>query len=51
MLPLVYVSAAFGCSAAGCANSGDEVRPTFTILVTHADKPLLQGQGQNYRQY
>jgi hypothetical protein len=34
------VSAAFGCSAAGCANSGDEVRPTFTILVTHADKPL-----------
>lgn len=28
------------CSAAGCLNDGDEMRPTFTILVTHAGKPL-----------
>lgn len=28
------------CSMAGCSNEGDEMRPTFTILVTHDDKPL-----------
>jgi hypothetical protein len=40
ILPLVYSSAALGCSMAGCMNSGDEMRPTFTIVVTHDDKPL-----------
>jgi hypothetical protein len=24
----------------GCLNNGDEMRPTFTIKVTHSDKPL-----------
>ena len=28
------------CSLAGCLDAGDELRPTFTILVTHNDKPL-----------
>src|SRR5579863_1290962 len=28
------------CSMAGCLNDGDEIRPTFTIFVTHDDKPL-----------
>ncbi len=28
------------CSMAGCLNDGDEMRPAFTILVTHDDKPL-----------
>jgi hypothetical protein len=28
------------CSMAGCLNNGDEMRPTFAILVTHEDKPL-----------
>src|SRR5579859_40764 len=28
------------CSMAGCLNNGDEMRPTFAILVTHADKPM-----------
>lgn len=28
------------CSMAGCFNDGDEMRPTFTIWVTHGDKPL-----------
>src|ERR1700757_1627885 len=28
------------CSMAGCLNDGDEMRPTFTIWVTHGDKPL-----------
>jgi hypothetical protein len=40
ILPLVCASAALGCSMAGCLNNGDEMRPTFTILVTHGDKPL-----------
>ena len=40
ILPLIYASAAHGCSAAGCLNNGDEIRPTFTIVVTHDDKPL-----------
>jgi hypothetical protein len=40
ILPLVCVSAALGCSLAGCLNNGDEMRSTFTILVTHGDKPL-----------
>jgi hypothetical protein len=25
---------------AGCLNDGDEMRPTFTIIVTHDEKPL-----------
>jgi len=37
---LLCAAAAFGCSMAGCLNDGDELRPTFTILVTHAEKPL-----------
>lgn len=37
---LIFASAALGCSMAGCVNNGDEVRPTFTISVTHDDKPL-----------
>lgn len=37
---LLYSSAAVACSAAGCLNNGDEMRPSFTIQVTHADKPL-----------
>jgi len=37
---LIYSSAALGCSMAGCLNNGDEMRPTFTIVVTHDDKPL-----------
>jgi len=41
ILPLVYVSVAHGCSAVGCLNNGDEMRSTFTILVTHDDKPLV----------
>ncbi|MFZ0300790.1 MAG: SpaA isopeptide-forming pilin-related protein [Candidatus Sulfotelmatobacter sp.] len=28
------------CSMAGCLNDGDEMRPTFTIIVTHDEKPL-----------
>lgn len=40
ILPLVCASAALGCSMAGCMNNGDEMRPTFTILVTHDYKPL-----------
>jgi hypothetical protein len=40
ILPMVYSSAALGCSMAGCMNNGDEMRPTFTIVVTHDDKPL-----------
>jgi len=28
------------CSLAGCLNDGDEMRPTFTIRVTHDDKAL-----------
>jgi hypothetical protein len=28
------------CSMAGCLNNGDEVRPTFTIVVTHDERPL-----------
>src|SRR5271166_336294 len=40
ILPLVYSDAALGCSMAGCMNNGDEMRPTFTIVVTHDDKPL-----------
>jgi len=40
ILTLVCSSAAFGCSMAGCMNNGDEMRPTFTIVVTHDNKPL-----------
>jgi len=40
ILQLVYSSAALGCSMAGCTNNGEEMRPTFTIVVTHDDKPL-----------
>ncbi len=40
ILPLVCASVAFGCSVAGCPNNGDEMRPGFTIRVTHTDKPL-----------
>lgn len=40
ILPLVYSSMALGCSMAGCPNDGNEMRPTFTIVVTHDDKPL-----------
>lgn len=40
VLPLIVAAAALGCSMAGCLNNGDEMRPTFTIVVTHDDKPL-----------
>jgi hypothetical protein len=40
VLPLVLSSAALGCSMAGCGDDGDEMRPTFTVVVTHDDKPL-----------
>jgi hypothetical protein len=40
VLRLVCAPTALGCSLAGCLNNGEEVRPTFTILVTHDDKPL-----------
>jgi hypothetical protein len=40
ILSLVYSSTALGCSMASCTNNGDEMRPTFTIVVTHEDKPL-----------
>jgi|SRR5580700_2232669 len=40
ILPLICATAALGCSLTGCSNNGDEMRPTFTILVTHDDKPL-----------
>jgi hypothetical protein len=40
VLRLVCGPTALGCSLAGCLNNGEEVRPTFTILVTHDDKPL-----------
>jgi hypothetical protein len=40
IIPLFYASAALGCSMGGCLNNGDEIRPTFAILVTHDDKPL-----------
>jgi len=40
ILLLVYSSAALGCSMAGCTNDGDEMRPTFTIVGRHDDKPL-----------
>jgi len=40
ILLLPCASVAHGCSMAGCLNNGDEMRPTFTILVTHDDKPL-----------
>lgn len=39
-IPILYVSAAVACSMAGCLNHGDELRPAFTIQVTHGDKPL-----------
>jgi len=40
VLPLLCASAALGCSMAGCLGNGDEVRPDFTISVTHDGKPL-----------
>jgi hypothetical protein len=40
IITLFCSSAAVACSMAGCSNDGDEMRPTFTIQVTHADKPL-----------
>lgn len=40
MLALIYVPAAHSCSMAGCLNDGDEMRPTFEILVKHEDRPL-----------
>jgi hypothetical protein len=40
IFPLICVPVTQGCSMVGCANNGDEVRPTFTIAVTHDDKPL-----------
>src|ERR1700691_5343365 len=40
ILSLVYSSTALGCSMASCTNNGAEMRPTFTIAVTHEGKPL-----------
>jgi hypothetical protein len=40
ILLFACVSAAVACSMAGCLNNGDEIRPIFTIRVTHDDKPL-----------
>ncbi len=40
IFPLLFASSALACSAAGCLGGGYEMRPTFTILVSHADKPL-----------
>lgn len=40
IVPLLCACGAFACSMAGCANEGEEMRSTFSILVTHDDKPL-----------
>jgi hypothetical protein len=37
---LFFRSSLIACSMAGCLNDGDEASPTFTITVTHGDKPL-----------
>jgi hypothetical protein len=38
--PLVLAHAAAACSMAGCSNNGQEMQRSFTIFVTHDDKPL-----------
>jgi hypothetical protein len=37
---LSFHSTSAACSLAGCLNDGDEMRPSFTITVTHDDRPL-----------
>lgn len=37
---LLSASLVAACSMAGCTNNGQETRPTFTITVTHRDRPL-----------
>src|SRR5579863_209410 len=37
---LSFHSSSAACSMSGCPNNGDEMRPTFTIMVTHDEKPL-----------
>lgn len=38
--PLLFAYTAAACSIAGCSNNGQEMQRSFTIFVTHGDKPL-----------
>ncbi len=40
LLECVFVITANACSAIGCIGDGMEVRPSFSVLVNHSNKPL-----------
>jgi hypothetical protein len=40
IIVLSFHNRSAACSVAGCLNDGEEMRPTFTIIVTHDERPL-----------